>query len=113
MMKIYECDMKKFDTLDITDIEKTTAVLRARWWPQAAKQEGDRTIVFFNSIHGKNVSSLANAGGVSIWSRNGAPPRKGCVATDQMTKASNRLQSCKTAYETTRAKKGRLIFIAK
>ena len=33
--------MEEFDTLDIS--EKTIAVLGDRWWPHAAKQEGDRT----------------------------------------------------------------------
>ena len=39
MRKIEECDMKKFDTLDSRD--KTTAILEDKWWPQAAKQQGD------------------------------------------------------------------------
>ena len=40
MREIDECDMEEFGTLDITD--KTIAILGERWWPQAAKQEGDK-----------------------------------------------------------------------
>ena len=40
MRKIDECDMEKFSTLDIS--EKTIAILGDRWWPQTAKQEGDK-----------------------------------------------------------------------
>ena len=41
MREIDECDMEEFDTLDSS--ERTIAILRDRWWPQAAKQEGDTT----------------------------------------------------------------------
>ena len=40
MRKIDECDMEKFDTLDSSD--ETIAVLGDRWWPQTAKQQGDK-----------------------------------------------------------------------
>ena len=38
--EIDECDMGEFGKLDSS--EKTIAILRNRWWPQAAKQEGDK-----------------------------------------------------------------------
>ena len=37
--EIDECDMEGFGTLDSSG--KTIAVLGDRWWPQAAKEEGD------------------------------------------------------------------------
>ena len=40
MRKIDECDMEKFGTLDSS--EKTIAILGDRWWPQTAKQQGDK-----------------------------------------------------------------------
>ena len=41
MRKIDECDMENFGTLDSG--EKTIAILGDRWWPQKAKQQGDKT----------------------------------------------------------------------
>ena len=40
MKKIDECGMEKFGTLDSS--EKTIVILGDRWWPQTAKQEGDK-----------------------------------------------------------------------
>ena len=40
MRKVDECDMEKFGTLDSS--EKTIAILGDRWWPQKAKQQGDK-----------------------------------------------------------------------
>ena len=40
MRKIDECDMEKFGTLDSG--EKTIAILGDRWWPQKAKQHGNK-----------------------------------------------------------------------
>ena len=40
MRKIDDCDMQKFGTLESS--EKTIAILGDRWWPQKAKQEGDK-----------------------------------------------------------------------
>ena len=40
-MEIDECDMGKSGTPDSSG--KTIAVLGDRWWPQTAKQEGDKT----------------------------------------------------------------------
>ena len=42
MRKINECDMEEFDTLLIDSSEKTIAIPAYRWWPQTAKQEGDK-----------------------------------------------------------------------
>ena len=58
MRKIDECDMEKFGTLGSR--EKTIAILGDGWWPQKAKQEGDKTNKYFNVlyiIYGKNVMS--------------------------------------------------------
>ena len=35
------CDMEEFGRLESS--EKTIAILGDRWWPQTAKQDGDRT----------------------------------------------------------------------
>ena len=40
MGKMDECGMEKFGTLGAS--EKTIAILGDRWWPQTAKQEGDK-----------------------------------------------------------------------
>ena len=40
MRKIDECGMEKFGTLDSS--EKTIAILGDSWWPQTAKQQGDK-----------------------------------------------------------------------
>ena len=87
--RIDECDMDKFSTLD--NNEKTIAILGDRWWPQKAKQEGDKISKKFtcNMVWEKR-NERPNVGGVSIRSRNGAPSRKGCVVNGQMTKASNK-----------------------
>ena len=47
MGEIDECDMDEFYTLDRR--EKTITILGDRWWPQAAKKEG-------NTIISKNIS---------------------------------------------------------
>ena len=87
MSETDECDMEEFDTLDSS--EKTIAILNGRWWPQAAKQKGGK----ISKIHIDNIWKQRNerpiVGGASNKSRNGAPPRKGCVVNGQMTKASN------------------------
>ena len=41
MRRIDECDMDKFGAL-VIDTEKTIAILGDRWWPQTAKQQGDK-----------------------------------------------------------------------
>ena len=77
--------MEKSGTLDSSEID----ILGDRWWPQAAKQKGGKI-----SKKTCNVWEQCNerpiVGGVSIWSRNGAPSRKGCVVNGHMTKASSK-----------------------
>ena len=70
--------------------EKTIAILRDRWWPQAAKQDGDRISKQFLCSIWKKRNEQPNVGGVSIRNRNGAPSQKGCVVNSQMTKASSK-----------------------
>ena len=82
------CDMGEFDTLESS--EKTIAIPGDRWWPQTAKQDGDRTSEQFLCNIWKKRNERSNVGGVSFRSRNGGPPRKGCVVNGQMTKASNK-----------------------
>ena len=53
MRKIDVCDMEKFDTLDSS--EKTIAILGDRWWPQTAKQKGDKISKQFICNIWKNV----------------------------------------------------------
>ena len=86
MTKIDECDMEKFGTLNSS--EKAIAVLGDRWWPQKAKQEGDkaRNMLY---VTWKKRNVRPKAGGVSIRGRNGSPSRKGCVVNRQITKASS------------------------
>ena len=52
---IDECDMEEFHTLESS--EKTIAVVGDRWWPQAAKQEGDKIYKRNNVIYGNNVTN--------------------------------------------------------
>ena len=40
MRKVDECEMEKFGAVDSS--EKTVDILGDRWWPQTAKQEGDK-----------------------------------------------------------------------
>ena len=80
--------MEEFDTLDVS--EKTIANLGDRWWPQTAKQEGKKTSKTFLCNIWEQRNECPIVGGVSIRSRNGAPSRKGCVVSGQMTKASNK-----------------------
>ena len=55
MRKLDECDMEEFGRLDSS--EETIAILGGRWWPQTAKQEGDKTGKQFHVIYGKSVMS--------------------------------------------------------
>ena len=66
MRKIDECDMEKFGTLN--NREKTIAILGDRWWPQKAKQQGDKISKKFIF---KKRNKRPNIGGVSIRSRSG------------------------------------------
>ena len=88
MRQLDECDMEKFCRLESS--EKTIAIVGDRWWPQSAKQEGDRISKHILCNIWKKRNERPNVGGVSIKSRNGAQSRKGCVVNDQMTKASNK-----------------------
>ena len=80
--------MKSFDALDSR--EKTIAILGDRWWPQTAKQDGDKICRrFLRSVWKKRNEHLV-VGRVSLRSRNGAPSRKRCMVNGQTTKASNK-----------------------
>ena len=80
--------MENFDTLDSS--EKTIAIQGDRWWPQTAKQDGDRISKQFLFNMRKKRNERPKVGGVSIRSRSGAPSPKGCVVNGQTTKASNK-----------------------
>ena len=88
-------EMRKLDGYAMEEVrrlessEETIAILRDRWWPQTAKQDGDRISKQFLCNMWKKRNERPNVGGVSIRSRNGAPSRKGCEVNGQMTKASN------------------------
>ena len=89
MREIDECGMEEFDTRVLDSSEKTIAILGDRWWPQAAKQEGDKTSRMFLCNIWKRRNKRPIVGGASTRSSDGAPSRKGCVIRGQMTKASN------------------------
>ena len=88
MRKLDACDMEEFGRLESS--EETIAILGDRWWPQTAKQEGDRISKQFSRNIWKKRNQPPNVGGVAIRSRNGAPSPKGCVVNGQMIKASNK-----------------------
>ena len=75
MRKLDVCGMEEFGRLDYS--EKTIAILGDRWWPQTAKQDGDRISKQFLCNIWKERNERPNVGGISIRSRNGAPSRKG------------------------------------
>ena len=88
MRKLDVCDMEEFGRLESN--EKTIAILGDRWWPQTAKQDGDRIRKLFVCGVWKQRNERPNVRGVSIRSRNGAPSRKVCVVNGQTTKARNK-----------------------
>ena len=88
MRKLDECDTEEFGRLESS--EKTIAILGDRWWPQTAKQDGDRISKRFLCGIWKKPNERPNVGSVSIRSRNGVPSRKGCVVNGQTTKARNK-----------------------
>ena len=88
MRKLDVCDTEEFGRLESS--EKTIAILGDRWWPQAAKQDGERKSKHFLSSIWKKRNERPNIGGVSCRSRNGAPSRKGCVVNGRMTETSNK-----------------------
>ena len=66
--------MEEFGRLESS--ENTIAILGDRWWPQTAKQDGDRISKQLSCNIRKKRNERPNVGGVSIRSRNGAPSRK-------------------------------------
>ena len=88
MRKLDVRDMEEFGRLESS--EKTIAIPGDRWWPQTAKQDGDRIGKQFLCNTWKKRNEHPNIGGVSIRSRNGAPSQKGCAVNGQITKASNK-----------------------
>ena len=77
MRKIEKCGTEKFGTLDSR--EKMIAILGDRWWPQTAKQQGDKISKKFLCNIWIKLHERPTVGVVSMRSRNGAPSRKGCV----------------------------------
>ena len=88
MRELDKSGKKSFDALDSR--EKTIAILGDRWWPQTAKQDGDKICRRFLCSVWKKRNEYLVVGGVSVRSRNGAPCRKGCVVNGQTTKASKK-----------------------
>ena len=88
MRKLNVCDTEEFGRLESS--EKKIAILGDRWWPQTAKQDGDRISKLFSCSIWTRRNERQNVGGVSIWSRNGVPSRKGCLVNGQMTKARSK-----------------------
>ncbi|CAN0096948.1 unnamed protein product [Sphacelaria rigidula] len=66
--------MKSFAALDSR--EKTIAILGDGWWPQKAKQDGDKICRRFLCNAWKKRFERRNVGDVSFRSRNGAPSQK-------------------------------------
>ena len=63
MRKLDVYDMEEFGRLESSN--KAIAILGDNWWPQTAKQDGDRTIKHFpHVINGRSVMSGPNVGGV-------------------------------------------------
>ena len=80
--------MKEFGRLESS--EKTVAIVGDRWWPQTAKQDGERISKQFLCSIWRKRNERSNVGGVSIRGRKDAPSQKGCVVNGQMPKASNK-----------------------
>ena len=71
--------------------EKPVAILGDRWWPQAAKQEGDQTSKRFLCNTWKERNERPKMLEVSlIKNGNGATSRTECAVNDQKTKFSNK-----------------------
>ena len=88
MRKLDVCDTEEFGRLESS--EKAVANLGDRWWPQTAKEDGDRISKQFLCSIWNRRNERPNVGGFSIRSRNGAPSRKECVVNGPMTKESNK-----------------------
>ena len=84
MRKIDECDMEEFDTPDSS--ENAIAILGDRWWPQAAKQEGDKISNKFLCSIRKQRNERPNIGGASTRRTVLRPERDACVVNGPMTK---------------------------
>ena len=54
MRKLDVCDMEEFGRLESS--EKTIDILGDRWWPQTAKQDGDRISKQF-LVYGRSIAS--------------------------------------------------------
>jgi len=68
MRGVKEGGMKSFDALDSR--EQAMAILGDRWWPQTAKQDGDKLYKRFLCNVWKKLNECLNVGIVSIRSRN-------------------------------------------
>ena len=88
MREVKEGGIKSIDALDSR--EKTIAILGDRWWPQTAKQDGDKICKRFLCNIWKKRNERLNVEVAYIRSRNGAPSRKGRVVNGHTTKASNK-----------------------
>ena len=62
------CDMEEFGRLQSSD--KAVTILGDRWWPQTAKQDGQRISKQFLCSIWKERNERPNVGSVSISSRN-------------------------------------------
>ena len=82
--------MEEYGTLVVDSSEEPIAILGDRRWPQAAKQVGEKIGEQKLCNIWKQRNEPPNVGGVSFRSKNGAPSRKGCVVSAQITKASNK-----------------------
>ena len=89
MRKLDVCDIEEFGRLESS--EKTIAILGDRWWPQTAKQDGDRISKQFLCYYSMRMkrNERPNVAGVFIKSRNSAPSRKGCVVNGQIAIAAH------------------------
>ena len=70
MTEIDDCDMEEFGTLLIVSSETAIDILGYGWWPQAAKQEGDKISKTFLCNIWKPRNERPTVGGVSIRSIN-------------------------------------------
>ncbi|CAM9569450.1 unnamed protein product [Sphacelaria rigidula] len=55
MWEVDEGDVKPFCALLIVSSRETNTILRDKWWPQAAKQEGDEIFKRFCVMYGRNL----------------------------------------------------------
>ena len=69
MREVKEGRIESFDALDSR--EKTIAILGDRWWPQTAKQDGDKICKRFLCDVWKKRNERLNVERVSIRSTNG------------------------------------------